>query len=96
MPVTEKEITIAAKLYDARRTVRRFHREKWREKLEPARELVQRYMDRKECDALIAATRICQHIQRTYPGQYGHDQLLIMAAAVEIIEPTEDTQNVHG
>jgi hypothetical protein len=86
----EKEIKIAAKLYECRDTAKRFFREKYAERLKPYMHIVQEVMKANELEVLEAILKI----SKTQTNQEdGMRQMLFMAAAVELIEPSEEYLN---
>lgn len=81
----EAQIKIAAKLYECRDTAKQFMGKDFHTKLKPYMELVKATMrDNKLC-ALKALLKISE--TETYQNS-GMAQLLFMAAAVEIMEPS--------
>jgi len=86
----EKQIKIAAKLYECRDTAKRFFREEYAEKLKPYISIIKAVMKANELDELQAILKISQ--TETYQ-ENGMTQMLFMAAAVELMEPSEEFLN---
>jgi len=86
----EKEIKIAAKLYECRDTAKRFFREEYAERLKPYIHIIKEVMKANQLDELEAILRISK--TETYQED-GMVQLLFMAAAVEMMEPSEEFLN---
>jgi len=81
----EQEIKLAAKLYRCRDTAKRFFSEDYKDKIEPYKKLISDVSKDKRVDEIKAAMLICEDevIQRN-----GWTVILLMAAAVELTEPT--------
>jgi hypothetical protein len=86
----EKQIKIAAILYKCRDTAKRFLREKYAERLKPYMHIVQEVMKANELEVLEAILKISK--TKTYQDD-GMVQMLFMAAAVELLEPSEEYLN---
>jgi len=86
----EKEIKIAAQLYKCRDTAMRFFGEKYAERLKPYMHIVREVMKANDLEVLEAILKISQ--TKTYLDD-GMVQMLFMAAAVEIMEPSEEFLN---
>ena len=80
---TELEVGIASKLYEMRRLARSLLGEKYAECMGNLREVIEKVQSRLGGDELNAAQKLCR-------GAGPFDKILIMAAAVEMIEPTQD------
>ena len=81
----EKEIKIAAKLYECRDAAKRFWGEEFKEKLKPFTRNIHQVMLREnmnEINALLLISKM-QHYQ-----SHGMAQMMYMAAVVELIEPS--------
>lgn len=78
----EKRIQIAAKLYQARDTVRRLFDTRYLTKVEQFKDFVRAEMARKKCNELTAAMKIVADLQRDCPDS-GMTQAMILAACVE-------------
>ncbi len=83
----EKQIKLAASLYKCRDTAARFFREEYAEKLKPYIHIIKAVMKANELNELKAMLKISQ--SETYQ-ENGMTQLLFMAAAVEMMEPSEE------
>lgn len=86
----EKEIKIAAQLYKCRDTAKRFFAEKYAERLKPYIHIIKEVMKANELEELEAILRISK--TKTYQED-GMVQMLFMAAAVELLEPSEEYLN---
>lgn len=86
----EKEIKIAAKLYECRDTAKRFFREEYAEKLKPYIAIIKAVMKANELDELQAILKISQ--TESYQ-ENGMAQMMFMAAVVEIMEPSDEFLN---
>jgi hypothetical protein len=84
---TELEIGIASKLYEMRRLARSLLGEKYAERMGNLREVIEKVQARLGGNELKAAQRLCEDAEI---GPF--DKILIMAAAVEMVEPTQDNQ----
>ena len=84
---TEQQIKIAAKLYDCRKTAKRFFKEEYQTKLEPYTDLIKETMMENNLEELPALLKISETLLY-------HDnpmaQMMFMAATVELIEPSKD------
>jgi len=86
----ETQIKIAAKLYECRDTAKRFFREEYAEKLKPYIAIIKAVMKANELDELGAILRISK--TETYQ-ENGMGQMMFMAAAVELMEPSDEFLN---
>lgn len=85
MPVTETTIRLADNLYRARRAMRTLLGAGYDEKVAFMKPVLQRFAERIGTDdILVAATQLALRVDPLD----ALEKLLIMAAAVEIIEPT--------
>lgn len=85
----EKEIKIAAKLYECRDAAKGFFRGEYKEKLEPYKRLITAVMKANELSEIPALLKISQ----TYTYQdNAMGQMMFMAAVVELIEPSEEIE----
>jgi hypothetical protein len=82
----EKQIKLAAKLYQCRDTAKRFYREEFTSKIEPYKDLIKRHMELKQLDELKSAMEICEIPE--LKGNGGFTIIMILAAAVELMEPS--------
>ncbi|MFJ2989991.1 hypothetical protein ACIPF8_19165 [Collimonas sp. NPDC087041] len=79
----QQTIEIMAKLYEARNASQQLHGANWVAHMSKYSVLIQQIMDGKKIDALAAATIIAKH------STSGFQQLDVLAAAVEMIEPSQ-------
>lgn len=88
MPVTETTIRLAENLYRARRTMRTLLGAGYDEKIAFMKPGLQRFAEHIGTDdILVAATQLALRVDPLD----GMERLLIMATAVEILEPTSPT-----
>lgn len=83
--MNEKAIAIAAKLYEARRTLQALLRENYHERMRPWIEQIGRLDDGR--GPLKTGMRIVE--QMTHKNVDGLARVYVLAAIVEILEPTE-------
>lgn len=81
--MTQKAIQIAAKLYETRDTIKRLLGDRYRERMNELGRALQKIAARKGKDVLMTAKEICSD-----PGMTGMEIGQIMAAAVELLEPS--------
>lgn len=82
---SEKQIRIAAKLYDARDAVKRLLPEKeYQQSVNFMRAVLKRVQEQQRCDELVAAMWL---VRRVDPADSA-EKMLILATAVEMIEPS--------
>lgn len=84
---TLNTIQIAAKLYDARDTMRSFWGEKYPEKVEDYKKYILAAMKKYGCDEMKATMKLVELLQEKEQDS-GMHQALILASYVEIIEPS--------
>lgn len=82
----EKQIKIAAKLYQCRDTAKRFYRDEFKDKIEPYKECIRKYMVNGGKDELLSVMEICEIDEIKEKG--GFAIVMFMAAATELIEPS--------
>lgn len=82
----EKQIKIAAKLYQCRDTAKRFYRDEFQDKIEPYKEWIRKYMAKSGKDELSSVMEICEVDEIKEKG--GFAIVMFMAAATELIEPS--------
>ncbi|AJG18855.1 hypothetical protein [Cupriavidus basilensis] len=82
--MTQQAIQIAAKLYEVRDTIKRLLGDRYRERMDELGSALQKIAARKGKDVLMTAKEICSD-----PGMTGMEIGQIMAAAVELLEPTQ-------
>ena len=85
MTRSEQNIRLASDLYEARRAARFLLRESYAETLKPYRDLIGRVMTEKKLSVLQAALDVGKRI----PPADGIPLMCVMAAAVEMIEPSD-------
>lgn len=81
----EQQIKIAAKLYQCRDTAKRFYRDEFKDKVEPYKECIRKYMAESGKDELLSAMDICEIDEMK---EKGFAIIMFMAAATELIEPS--------
>ncbi len=79
MPITEKSIRIAARLYETRDTMRNLLSDRYAGALKPYREMLAATAAKLHCDTLHACLVICEKTQ-------GMTAPMFIAAAVEMAE----------
>lgn len=92
MAATEKTVRMAAKLYEMRDLAKRLLGDRYSEEMGEIRKIIKGVQSGlKLNEPLVAATRIC-----TANSLGGVDAALIMAAAVEMVEPSVEQQTGSG
>lgn len=86
--IPESTIKLAAKLYEARNTMKALHGEGYPALIKQFQGFIKSEMDQKKCSELEAATNIVKDLQLNRP-ESGMTQVLILAAVTELIEPSE-------
>ncbi len=81
--MTQQAIQTAAKLYETRETVKRLLGDRYRERMTELGATLEKIAARKGKDVLMTAKEICSD-----PGMTGMEIGQIMAAAVELLEPS--------
>lgn len=81
------QVNIAAKLYEARDTLRRLLGESYRNRIDETMQAVRVIAAANHCDELRAGMLILQQMQADGCG--GMEQLYVLAATAELIEPSE-------
>lgn len=84
-----KKIQFAGKLLDTRDTMRRFYGERFAERCEFYGKFIQTEAEQRGCDLLTATLTIAQRATKAFPDM-PMTVALIVAAGVEMIEPSED------
>lgn len=84
---TEQQIQIAAKLYEARRTLRRLFGDDYAESAGRWMDLLRQHAKRSGLDTIPAALDLIKN----HLADNERSQLWLMAAAVEVIEPDDET-----
>lgn len=80
-------VQLAAKLYDARDAMRGFWRERYAEKVAEYQGYIRSGMQKYACDEMKATMRLVELLQEKEAGS-GMHQALILAAYVEMVEPS--------
>lgn len=83
MQATEKQVTMAAQLYDMRDRARRLLGDKYKPHMAELGRILKMTADRDKKDALAVAVEVCKKRELI-----GMDLMMVMAAAVELTEPT--------
>ena len=79
------QLEIANKLYRCRDTISRFYREEFHEKILPYQKIILAHSKKHDVDTLTAVMEICEMDEIKNEGMV---TVLFMAAAVELIEPS--------
>ncbi|WP_458763612.1 hypothetical protein [Cupriavidus basilensis] len=82
--MNQQAIQTAAKLYETRDTMELLLGDKYKERMAELGGAIQKIAARKGKDVLMTAKEICSD-----PGMTGMKKIQIMAAAVELLEPSE-------
>jgi len=81
----EKQVKIAAKLYECRDTAKRFFKDEYKVKLKPYTHIIKAVMKANNLEEIPALLKI----SKTYTYQENAmGQMMFMAAVVELIEPS--------
>ena len=86
----KKQILIATKMYDYRDTVKKFYGEEYDETIKPFAGSIKSVMKKHKCNAIEAMAKIGG--LEKYKEADGLNQLLFIAASVEIAEMAEQTK----
>ena len=85
-------VQMAAKLYEARDAVKFLydHKDpaKYQQVIEEHQGFIRMMMEKEKCGEVAAATKLCRMVQEKYPSGGEITQLCLMAACVEIVEPS--------
>lgn len=84
----EQQIKIAAKLYQCRETAKNLFRKEFNEKIEPYKKIIAGVAKDKNINELKALTLICEDERIS---SHGITLIVLMAAAVELIEQSKQT-----
>lgn len=84
MSATEKQVQMAAQLYDMRDKAKRLLGDKYKAKMGELGKILDATAQRDKKSVLAVATEVCKKRE-----MIGMDLLLIMSAAVELMEPTK-------
>lgn len=88
--IAEKHVSIATRLYEARDVARNLLQKKFPKKMQAMREVIEEAMNAKSCSALVAAMEIVALLQKEARYESGMEQTMILAAYVEMVEPSEE------
>lgn len=83
MQATEKHVTMAAQLYDMRDKARRLLGANYKPHMAELGKILKMTAERDKTDALSVAIEVCKKRELI-----GMDLMMVMAAAVELTEPT--------
>jgi hypothetical protein len=75
---------MAAKMYECRITARRLLGDKYRQSMEERARVVRAMASREKCNVVEAGAKVIKE-----NGLHGMDALLLLAAVVEMIEPSD-------
>ncbi len=89
MKLDEKTIRMASRLYAARDSARKFLGKNYLATMASMQEIIREFMKNRSCDALPATMAIVTQLQKENPHVSGYEQMLILAAYVEMVEPTK-------
>lgn len=85
---TQQQVRLAARMYEIRDLVRRLHRERYRDALQPFAEIIQEVMAKQKIDALDVLPFLVRDLGRVGKELSGMEVLMFTAATVEIVEPS--------
>lgn len=83
MNATEQHVAMAAKMYECRATARRLLGDKFHQRMEEYASVVRAVAKRDNCNDIVAGATVIKEA-----GLQGMDSLLLMAAVVEMYEPS--------
>lgn len=83
MSATENQVQMAARLYDLRDRARKMLGDKYKPHMAELGKILKMTSERDKKDALSVAIDVCKK-----RGLIGMDMMMVMAAAVELTEPT--------
>ncbi len=81
----EKQVKIAAKLYECRDTAKRFYKDEFTEKIKPYSEILEKVKKAKGIDTLQSALKIAS-LESMKEDGFG--TMMLFAATVEMLEPS--------
>ena len=84
MKFTEKQVRMAARLYDARDSMRLLFAKSYQDRITPYREIIRGAMAKNACEAIEAVIEVA----RAFPDIHGVGLAMLLAAAVEEVEAT--------
>ena len=88
MNATEQHVGIAAQMYECRATARRLLGERFKPKMREFGKIVQAVAKRDNCNEIVAGATVIKEAKL-----FGMDSLMLMAAVVEMVEPSNDLGN---
>lgn len=80
---TEEKVRMANQLYECKRTIKTLYGDKWKTVLEYYKKVIGLKMKADAIDEVTAAIRLANDNK----GEHGHGAILLMAAAVDMVEP---------
>ncbi len=83
MSATEQQVRMAAQLYEMRDTARRLLGERYHDRMKGLGAIIKHESKKRGVSEISAATSLCKE-----RGLLGFDVMLVMAAAVELTEPS--------
>jgi hypothetical protein len=83
MNATEQHVAMAAKMYECRATARRLLGDKYHQRMDEYARVVRAVAKRDNCNDIVAGATVIKEA-----GLQGMDSLLLMAAVVEMTEPS--------
>ena len=83
MSATEQHVALAAQMYECRVAARRLLGDKYHARMDERARVIRAVAKRDNCNDIVAAATVIKKA-----GLYGMDSLLLMAAAVEMTEPS--------
>jgi hypothetical protein len=84
----ETAVKVAARLYQARSTLRSLWPDRYQTEIAAHQKLLHVALERRQCGALAALQYLLTELQTEAPCNSGITQLWLMAAYVEMIEPS--------
>ena len=81
--MTEKNVALAAQMYECRATARRLLGEKFQTRMAEYADVIRAVEARDNCNSIVAGATVIKSA-----GLQGMDALLLMAAVVEMTEPS--------
>lgn len=83
MSATQKQVQMAAKLYEMRDAAKRLLGDVYKQRMAETGRLLTEAAERNKVEPLAVAVRLCKS-----PNLSGIDRVMVMAAAVELAEPS--------
>lgn len=83
MNATEQDVALAAQMYEFRSAARRLLGDKFQARMEERARVIRAVAKRDHCNDIVAGATVIKEA-----GLYGMDSLLLMAAVVEMTEPS--------